>query len=72
MPAAVGIRGTQGTVILWKWRWIYAVATGSIVVLVGGENWGVVDGKRCGGTDDGNEVRDEVGWSDDGLWLWCL
>jgi hypothetical protein len=31
----------------------------------GGGNGGVVDGKRNGGTDDGNEVRNEVGCDDD-------
>jgi hypothetical protein len=32
----------------------------------GGENGGVVDGKRSGGTDDGKEVRKEVGCVDGG------
>jgi hypothetical protein len=62
VPAAVGIGGTQGTVIF---RVSVEVAVdicgGHGVDCCTGENGGVVDGKRSGGTDDGNEVRNEVG-----------
>ena len=69
MPAAVGIGGTQGTVIFCV---SVEVATADICgghgvdCCTGGENGGVVDvdGKRSGGTDDGNEVRNEVGCVD--------
>ena len=69
MPAAVGIGGTQGTVIC---RVSVEVAPVGICAghgvdcFTGGENGGVVDGKRRGGTDDGIEVRNEVGCVDDG------
>jgi hypothetical protein len=69
VPAAVGIGGTQGTVIFRVSAEVAAVdicAGHGVDCCTGGENGGVVDGKRSGGTDDGNEVRNEVGCVDDG------
>lgn len=69
MPAAIGTGGTQGTVIF---RISAEVAAADICgghgvdCCTGGENGGVVDGKRSGGTDCGNEVRNEVGCVDGG------
>jgi hypothetical protein len=65
--AAVGIGGTQGTAIF---RVSVEVAAVDICdghgvdCCTGGENGGVVDGKRSGGTDGGNDVRNEVGCVD--------
>ena len=69
MPDAVGIGGTHGTVIF---RVSVEAAAADICgghgvdCCTGGENGGVVDEKRSGGTDDGNEVRNGVGCVDDG------
>ena len=63
MPAAVGIGGTQGTVIV---RVSVDICGGhGVDCCAGGGNGGVVDGKRSGGTDDGS-VRKEVGCVDGG------
>ena len=67
MPAAVGIGGTQVTMIFRDSVEVVAVdicGGHGVDCCTGGENGGVVDGKRGGGTDDGNEVRNEVGCVD--------
>ena len=64
MPAAVGIGGTQGTVIPRVSVEVAAVdicGAHGVDCCTGGENGGAIDGKRSGGTDDNNEVRNEVG-----------
>jgi len=69
VPATVGIGGTQGTVIFRVSVEVPAVdicGGHGVDCCTGGENGGVVDGKRGGGTDDGNEARNEVGCVDDG------
>jgi hypothetical protein len=69
VPAAVGIGGTQGTVIFCVSGEAAAadICGGhGVDCCTGGGNGGVVDGKRSGGTDDGNEVRNEAGCDDAG------
>jgi len=67
VPGAVGIGDTQGTVIVRVSVEVAAVdicGAHGVDCCTGGENGGVVDKKRSGGTDDGNEVRNEVGCVD--------
>ena len=66
MPAAVGIGGTQGTVIF-RVPVEVDICGGGVDCCTGGGNGGVVDGRRSDGTDDGNEVWNEVGCVDDGI-----
>jgi hypothetical protein len=74
VPAAVGIGGTEGTVIVCV---SVDVAPADICVghgvdcCTGGENGGVVDGNKNGGTDDGNEARNEAGCADGSCGCGC-
>jgi hypothetical protein len=67
VPPAIGIGGTQGTVIFRVSVEVAAVdicGGHGVDCCIVGENGGVVDGKRSGGTGDGNEVRNEAGCVD--------